>query len=349
MDHYDIRLRPQGSTSWSILINNIQGTSKTKIGLSSSTTYEWQIRSACSIDSSSASSWSSMQSFTTLAGCITPVNATELGVGLTVATLTWDAMVDSWGYVVRYKEVSQQWGAMVYDTVHTNSYALNSLIPGTYYQWQVRNLCDSTGSNSSSFTSNKIFITVNGCDKPINMHSTSITSSSGTLNWDLVSGALSYRVRYVRNGAAWNTRVDTTIITNTHNISGLFSNSDYRWRIRAICDSSGSYNSGWTPWDTLSTLPSSRIAIGDSKLANKLNIFPNPTREIFNISFISEEMDNFKISIVDVYGKAVTSEYKHDFIGEYKKQLNLSGYPKGIYMVQIKTSNSFVSKRVVLQ
>ncbi len=60
-------------------------------------------------------------------------------------------------------------------------------------------------------------------------------------------------------------------------------------------------------------------------------------------------MDNFKISIVDVYGKAVTSEYKHDFIGEYKKQLNLSGYPKGIYMVQIKTSNSFVSKRVVLQ
>jgi hypothetical protein len=53
MDHYDIRLRPQGSTSWSILINNIQGNFKTKTGLSSSTTYEWQIRSACSSDSSS--------------------------------------------------------------------------------------------------------------------------------------------------------------------------------------------------------------------------------------------------------------------------------------------------------
>ncbi|MCP4869161.1 MAG: fibronectin type III domain-containing protein, partial [Proteobacteria bacterium] len=157
MDHYDIRLRPQGSTSWSILINNIQGTSKTKIGLSSSTTYEWQIRSACSIDSSSVSSWSSMQSFTTITPCITPVNATELGVGFTAATLTWDAVVGSWGYIVRYKETYQPFGAMVYDTVHTNSYALSGLSIGTSYQWQVRSICDSTGSNSSSFNFTNFF------------------------------------------------------------------------------------------------------------------------------------------------------------------------------------------------
>ena len=45
----------------------------------------------------------------------------------------------------------------------------------------------------------------------------------------------------------------------------------------------------------------------------------------------------------------VSDEDKKDFIGEYTKIVDLSNYPKGIYMVQIKTKDSFVSKRIVLQ
>ena len=51
--HYDIRMRVQGSSSWTISLNNLFGTSKQKLNLTSSTDYEWQIRSACSTDSSS--------------------------------------------------------------------------------------------------------------------------------------------------------------------------------------------------------------------------------------------------------------------------------------------------------
>ena len=42
-------------------------------------------------------------------------------------------------------------------------------------------------------------------------------------------------------------------------------------------------------------------------------------------------------------------ENKEIFVGEYTKQVNLSEYPQGIYMVQIKTNNSFITKRVVVQ
>ena len=59
--HYDIRMREQGSLTWTIDINNIISTSQQKSNLTSSTTYEWQIRSACSSDSSSVSAWSSTQ------------------------------------------------------------------------------------------------------------------------------------------------------------------------------------------------------------------------------------------------------------------------------------------------
>ena len=42
-------------------------------------------------------------------------------------------------------------------------------------------------------------------------------------------------------------------------------------------------------------------------------------------------------------------ENKELFVGEYTKQVDLSEHPRGIYMVQIKTNNSFITKRVVVQ
>jgi len=82
---------------------------------------------------------------------------------------------------------------------------------------------------------------------------------------------------------------------------------------------------------------------------NHLNVYPNPTRGLFKISFIAEKIDNFEITIVNAFGKLVSQEEKQSFIGEYTKQVDLSDYPRGIYMVQIRTSDSFVSKRIVVQ
>ena len=67
--HYDVRIREQNTGSWT-LIPNIPSTTRTKTGLSSGTVYEWQVRSACSSDSSSVSAWSSSEVFTTLIPCV---------------------------------------------------------------------------------------------------------------------------------------------------------------------------------------------------------------------------------------------------------------------------------------
>ena len=82
---------------------------------------------------------------------------------------------------------------------------------------------------------------------------------------------------------------------------------------------------------------------------NNLNIYPNPTSGIFNISFVSEDENSFNLKILDSYGKIIEIENKELFIGEFTKQVNLSEYPRGIYIVQIKTNDSFISKRIVLQ
>ena len=107
--------------------------------------------------------------------------------------------------------------------------------------------------------------------------------------------------------------------------------------------------SSFTSYNVFSTLSGSRITAGDTELMDNLNVYPNPTRGLFNIRFIAEKIDNFEITIVDAFGKLVSQEEKQDFIGEYAKQVNLSDYPRGIYMVQIRTNDSFISKRIVLQ
>ena len=70
---------------------------------------------------------------------------------------------------------------------------------------------------------------------------------------------------------------------------------------------------------------------------------------VFNISFITEEVVDLKLMIVDAYGKTILIENNDIFIGEFTKQVDLSEYPKGIYMVQIRTNNSFITKRIVVQ
>ena len=106
--------------------------------------------------------------------------------------------------------------------------------------------------------------------------------------------------------------------------------------------------SGVTSYNAFVTL-SSRVNTADSDLGINLNIYPNPTNGKFNISFVSEEEDKFEIIIIDTFGKIISSTEKQNFIGEYTKIVDLSNFPKGVYIVQIKTQESFVTKRIVLQ
>ena len=600
-DHYDIRMRVQGTSGWPIALNYLYGTSKEKFNLTSSTVYEWQIRSVCSTDTSSVSSWSSTQSFTTATPCTVPLNGTTSGIGLTDATLSWDAVSGAWGYIIRYKKVNQGWGAFTFDTVNTNSLSLTGLSQGTSYHWQVKSMCDANGSNNSSFSSlvnfttgscnvtlsaslsdvncfggsdGSIDLTVSGgsgsftylwsdgsttedlsglsagsysvtvtdanfgcvetssftitapsssfavdvqasgngsacsgsgvtlsmlgwaspnygyqwndsngaisgatsstyvatvsgtysltvtntsgcvstssgtsvnivtvsvpsglstsniqldratmnwsavtgadhydirmrvqgtsgwpialnylygtskekfnltsstvyewqirsvcstdtssvsswsstqsfttaspCVPPTNPNQLNITNTSADLTWDAVSGAWGYRVMYLKNGAAWNTKIIDTVTTNIDQISSLLPNTTYKWRVKTMCSSNGSNNSAWTSWQYFTTSNTNRIISDDVETSINLNIYPNPSSGIFNISFISEKLNSFRITITDTYGKVIFNDKSIDFIGEYTRRIDLSKYSKGIYMIRVRTNNKLVDERIIL-
>ena len=189
-----------------------------KTGLSSATTYEWEIRSACSSGSNNVSAWSSTQTFTTATPCTTPVNTVTTNIGLTSATLGWDAVSGAWGYVIRYKQTSPVSSAWTSVTVNTNSYSLTGLNSGGVYRWQIYSMCDANNTNNSPFSSNVIFTTTS-CNLSLSTSQTNVTcngNSDGAIDLSLSGGSGSYAYSW-SNGAT--TEDITSLSAGTYSVT----------------------------------------------------------------------------------------------------------------------------------
>tara|TARA_B110000090_G_scaffold69594_1_gene79591 strand:- start:624 stop:917 length:294 start_codon:yes stop_codon:yes gene_type:complete len=91
------------------------------------------------------------------------------------------------------------------------------------------------------------------------------------------------------------------------------------------------------------------IRLEGGSAINNLFIYPNPSRDKFNISFTSETKQNLKVRILNVIGEELINENLEQFIGEYTKQINLSDNAKGIYFLEIETNDGIINKKLILQ
>jgi hypothetical protein len=82
---------------------------------------------------------------------------------------------------------------------------------------------------------------------------------------------------------------------------------------------------------------------------NHLEIYPNPSRDIFNITFNSDEAQTIYVKVLNILGKIVYEEDLHEFIGEYTKKINLSDFDRSIYFLEIETENGKINKKLILQ
>ena len=78
-------------------------------------------------------------------------------------------------------------------------------------------------------------------------------------------------------------------------------------------------------------------------------IYPNPSRDVFNISFTSEEIQDLRVRVLNVVGEEIVVEDLQQFVGEYVKQVDLNTYSKGIYFLEIETQKGVINKKLILQ
>ena len=78
-----------------------------------------------------------------------------------------------------------------------------------------------------------------------------------------------------------------------------------------------------------------------------LSVYPNPSSGIFTTSFEIMNTDNYSVKITNAIGQVVYEEVMTNFNGKYSKEINISSYGQGVYMLKISGSKGGEVKKLI--
>ena len=256
-------------------------------------------------------------------------------------TITWDNMNDVncmvEQYRIRYREVgTSAWlsktmsgsGLCIFG-LNTTSKTLLGLTASTTYEYYMKAwYC---GGSSSAWSTLQNFTTLDICLNVDNFAASTPTTTKATFTWTLPATAYSFariKLRVDTVGSTWTTAggfgVFSPAVTKDKN--SLNPGTTYRASVRTWCDANGGpYRSALWSTPIFWTQPAS-IRLEGSTAINNLSVYPNPSRDIFNVSFTSEDAQDLEVRVINVVGEVVYTENLEQFVGEYTKQVDLATY-----------------------
>ena len=371
--HYMIRYRVVGTSSWTVMTagpvnsNEFNGTSRTRYFMEAGTTYEWSMRARVLNEDGSTncqSSWSANSEYTTLPACANLENLSVDNVEANWVTFYADAPAAEWG-VWQSKGKMRAVGSNAYRYVNGDSDgAISGVLKGNFtastdYEWHTKSWCtgnvDADGNPDPQYHSGwgefSTFSTEAPCDKmPTNLTTTSNGANTAVImSWDTpASGAPDHYFLEMTNlttGAVyeWNYQDGNS---NSRTKFGQNPGDEISWRIRGACGTNG------TSWATIFSQPVT-YTLGGARLENSsvanLDVYPNPSRDIFNVTFTSEEAQTMTVKVVNMIGEEIFTEELTEFVGQYTKVIDMNTQPKGVYFLEITTSTGGINKKIVLQ
>ena len=79
-----------------------------------------------------------------------------------------------------------------------------------------------------------------------------------------------------------------------------------------------------------------------------LEVYPNPAQNEFELIFLLTSIQDIEISLMNSLGQEISINKIDDFIGQYKKIIDVSYLSKGVYFIQLKTDNEIFNKKIIL-
>jgi hypothetical protein len=290
------------------------------------------------------------------------------GIVHTRAVINWDNMnssactVDQ--YRIKYREVgTTSWsqktmgapvGSCTFGTQKTDKLLLN-LTASTTYEYEMKAwYC---GGGSSAWTGLSTFTTLDNCPNVGNLAAVGANPTKATFTWDASNGDYAFVRLKARVDSISNPTVSdffqiggagVSYGTYTKDKNGLAPGETYRGQARTYCDPNGGAWKSVT-WTSLVywTQPVVRLE-GGTAIAN-LDVYPNPSRDLFNVTFTSEDVQDLEVRVINVVGEVVYTENLQQFVGEYTKSIDLETYTKGVYFLEITTNTGVVNKKLMLQ
>lgn len=170
--------------------------------------------------------------------CGTPTGLAATSITSSSALLSWTTVSGAISYTIQYRPTgTTTWTTT---TSPTSSVTVAGLTPATAYEFQVSATCS---SGVGGFSSSSYFTTLAmACTVPTGLYATGVTSTSATLNWIAVAGAVSYNTQYRPVGSSSWTTVSSTV--NFVTIAGLTAGTAYEFQVQTVCGSGSTAFSG---------------------------------------------------------------------------------------------------------
>ena len=278
----------------------------------------------------------------TLEACDAPSNVTVTQVNPTSVSLSWDAAFGASSYVVRYRPVLG--GPWSYWNGTETSAAITGLSPQVRYAIQVQTRCSET---SESIWSATILVLTPAEPLPqcANPQWTALVPGFTTtyVEWTSVPAATHYHLQYKKVGisGAW-TSINVLAPITSMNIA-TEPGTQYQIRLRSRC---GTTTLAWSE-QTLFTTLSARGA-ETSGAEPMMVVYPNPTRESFNLRFDSPA-GTAHVAVFDLSGKVVMTQEITTVDGVNEAQVSLKNFSTGVYLVRLNTADATRSVRLTVE
>lgn len=328
---YQVRYKINGTSVYNYLTAT---TNSVKLNnLTKGTTYVFYVEGICAADLKSPIS--AGKSFRTSGyACGFPTGITATSIMDNSAQIIWNEVPGTAGYQLVYTVYESGITKTIKTT--STSVTLSGLFPGTPYGVQIRTIC---GPGQNSAFSKWIYFNTSGkalC-MPHSENVAGLTDHHAKMIWNAVPDAEYYVVRFRRQGNSKFT-YDTIYSKNQYEVFNLRANTKYIWQVKTNCGA-GNY----TLRDTLKTMKTSPVRIGDNQLEQSISIYPNPSNGAVNIRTTSNHFN--KLEITNILGESV---YKGELLPDTDNSVDLTGKEKGIYLIILRNGEDTMVKRLIL-
>ena len=195
------------------------------------------------------------------------------------------------------------------------------------------------------------------CLNATKLQTTNITATVAQLNWTAAANPVQWQVQYktTRLGSKW---VDVLVTGNKRSviISGLLSNQNYQWQIRARCGTIWTAYSAAVGFITLRSTVIVSIALPKKVQTSAtepagLKVSPNPSSGFINIDLQvgKSSSSTAVLSLLDLSGRRLYTEKTGIINGMLRKRMQLPwNVAAGSYILEVLVNNTSYTSKLVL-
>jgi hypothetical protein len=106
-------------------------------------------------------------------------------------------------------------------------------------------------------------------------------------------------------------------------------------------------NSNYIGIDSFEYTANPAASVDESEIAKTLSIYPNPANQHVTVSFSNDAVDAAQVNILSADGRVVYS-LTEGALGNFTKMIDVTGFAKGMYFIQIVSEGKAVNRKLII-